>query len=99
MTDNYIQLGGVVVMVMAFIELIKFLINKYSTKPAFNGTNKAILQELQTQNTNHLEHIQLGMDTGFDRMVDCQQKQTDRICSKLDILICGISEVKGRLDK
>ena len=62
MPKEYLEMGALFIVVMALIKLIEFLINKYTTKAPFNGTSKAILQELQTQNQNHLHSISVQID-------------------------------------
>lgn len=69
MTPEALQLGGVVAVVIAFIELLKFVINKYS--PAQGGVyggkvdleiGKLVTKETRNENdivelkTNHLKH-------------------------------------------
>ena len=62
MPKEYLEMGALFIVVMALIKLIEFLINKYTVKTPFNGTSKAILQELQTQNQNHLHSISVQID-------------------------------------
>lgn len=71
--------------------------NTREKKEPFNGMSKLILDEMKKQNENHLEHIQSGINEGFSQMRDCQERQTTRLCEKLDILIMAIGELKGRL--
>jgi hypothetical protein len=95
---KYTELGGMFVISLALIELVKYLINR-SKPTGFNGSTKAILHELETQNSNHLTHIQNGIEVGFDKICEVQQRCADRICEKLDRIIESNGEIKGRLSK
>lgn len=68
MSSDYFQLGGIVVIAISLIELIKFIINKYTAKNTINGTGKAILDQLRIQNENHLRSISQEINSGFDRL-------------------------------
>lgn len=67
-----IELGAIFALSLGLIELLKYSITLLSNKKPTNGTNKAILDELKVQNENHLEHLQVSVGEGFNRMIECQ---------------------------
>ena len=93
--NQYLEIGGVVGLFALFI--VQYFNSQKLKKDPLNGTGKLILTELQTQNNNHLEHLQSSMDIGFKNMIDKQDDCTVRICEKLDSLIMAIGELKGML--
>jgi hypothetical protein len=104
MNEQYLQLGATFVVAMALIELIKYIIGRYTaTKP--NGsedkkeTEKAILEQVQLVNENHLDHIQAGIDKLNDITL-CGFKELTTTSRDGDgKMIALLSEIKGQLSK
>ncbi len=99
MNSEYLQLGGMFIIAYSLIELVKFIINKYTAKAPFNGTSKAILTELQTQNQNHLHEISIqisemcnNINLGNDKVVDAIKTMHTDLASRL-------GEIKGVLSQ
>jgi hypothetical protein len=104
MPIEYIQLGAVFILAMSLIELVKYVVGKYQKSNGSDNAKKEatevatalrietanIASELKMQNENHLTHIGNDINIGFDRMCDYQQKCTDRMCQKLDMVIMRI---------
>jgi hypothetical protein len=94
---QYIELGGIAGLFALFI--VQYFQYAKQKKDPMNGTGKMILQELQTQNNNHLEHIEDGINDGFKNMGNKQDNCANRICEKLDTLIIAIVELKGMMKR
>ena len=89
---DYGLIGLIFGMMLGLIELVKFVINKYTNKDtvseAFkNGNGKLILKAIERQNDNHLTHIKDEMNNGFTRVVDCYSQKCDKMI-----------EILGRID-
>ena len=98
---EYLELG-IVGALFAFA-IYQYFQNQKNSKTLLNsngdGLGKKILEELQTQNANHLHTIQGEINIGFDRLVDKQDECTNRLAQKLDLLIQGISKIEGKLNR
>jgi hypothetical protein len=70
---QYIELGGIAGLFALFI-VQYFQYQKVKSNP-MNGTGKAILTELQNQNSNHLEHLQRAVEKLNDDANDWHRKQ------------------------
>lgn len=104
MNEQYLQLGATFVVAMALIELIKYIVGRYTaTKP--NGiedrkeTEKAILAQVQLVNENHLDHIQAGIDKLNDTTLCGFKELTTTNRDGNEKLIALLSEIKGNLGK
>jgi hypothetical protein len=87
---QYLELGGIAGLFALFIT--QYFQTQRSKKDPLNGTGKAILQELQTQNGNHLEHIQQGITDGFKELQNSIHTDNMKIVELL-------GEIKGNLNK
>lgn len=71
-----LQLGATFAIAMALIELIKWIISKFTEKDSVNKNAlnneslKAISAQLELQNSNHLNHIEQAINNGNDKVVE-----------------------------
>lgn len=72
--------------IIAVVALLGY--QKIFTKPkeTFNGTGKAILDEMKTQNSNHLVHLQECMTKGFDKIAEKQDKTNELLFELLGLV-------------
>lgn len=56
MTQETIQLGATFAIAMALIELVKFVVGKYTN--ASGDKSKEILEQVTKTNENHLPHVE-----------------------------------------
>ena len=100
MTEQYLQLGATFIVAMSLIELIKYIVGKYTaTKPNGKETEKAILTQIQLTNGNHLDHIQIGIDRLNDSMACGFKELTATNRDGNEKMISLLSEIKGNLGK
>ena len=85
MTPEMIQLGGVFILALSLIELVKFIITKYTRNG--NGkvedTLKGLLKQAELANNNHMTHIY----SEIKRQTEQHERQVElltKICSILD---------------
>ncbi|MCK9369586.1 hypothetical protein M0R04_06735 [Candidatus Dojkabacteria bacterium] len=100
MNENLLELGTVAILFLLFIReffaYLKAKQNNNGTNGNSNGngsnsvTDKAILKELQTMNSNHLHTIQQVIETGNARLVDVIHGDNNKMIELL-------GEIKGRL--
>ena len=95
---DLIDLGGTIVVVFGFIWLL-YQQNKQKKQPFNNGMSKLILDELKTQNANHLQGIsrQIGelcdkINENNDRLIDTIHQDNQRVSQLL-------GEIKGILSR
>jgi len=95
---DLIDLGGTIVVVFGFIWLL-YQENKQKKQPLNNGMSKLILDELKTQNANHLQGIsrQIGelcdkINENNDRLIDTIHQDNQRVSQLL-------GEIKGILSR
>ena len=95
---DLIDLGGTIVVVFGFIWLL-YQQNKQKKQPLNNGMSKLILDELKTQNANHLQGIsrQIGelcdkINENNDRLIDTIHQDNQRVSQLL-------GEIKGILSR
>lgn len=96
-TIDMFQLGGVFILAMSLIEIIKLLVNKFIVK-SNGGINKEILDQISLTNGNHLNHIQEGIDKldcttseGFIKLGEIAQTNNKE-------LVILLTEIKGALN-
>lgn len=85
---QYLEIGGIAGLFALFI--VQYFQSQKSRKDPLNGTGKLILEELQKQSGNHLEHIQKGINDGFNDLKDAIHNDNVKIIELL-------GEIKGRL--
>ncbi len=91
LSPEQLQLGAVAIIFLFFLK--EFFVYLKSRKSGSNNYfSKQILEELKTQNQNHLHTINQEMNTGFDRLAEIIHSDNLTIISLL-------SEIKGRLDR
>lgn len=95
MTQETLQLGGMFAIAYSLIELVKFIINKYTKNGGGRSTEKnseAILAELITMNNNHLHSLEIAINNGNEKMT---KAIADGNMKVIEIL----GEIKGNLQK
>ena len=90
------QLGALAIIFFLFVkEFFSYL------KGRKNGTgiNQAILDQLQTQNSNHLHTITEEITKGFDKLECSVSRLNDTTRNGQEKMIGILSEIKGQLSK
>lgn len=91
---EYLNIGAVaIVFVFCVKEFFKWL-GKKGQKGELNGYGKLLLDEMKTQNQNHLHTIETGMNDGFDRIVDTLNNNDKQIIQLLGEIKGVISRIK-----
>jgi hypothetical protein len=80
MTQEYIQAGTAVGVVMALIKLIEYIVGRFTNKTSSSADydkevalHEKMSSQLELMNTNHLNHIESAIISGHDKIVDAIQ--------------------------
>ena len=101
MEQDLLQLGGVFVLGMGLLEVVKLLINKFVVKPEnkteFNS--EAILDELVKMNGNHLVHVESAIREGNKEVATAINASiTSQNAGNL-MLAQALGKIEGLLEK
>ena len=89
--SEYVELGAIGAL---FLVAIREFFNYLKTKKQGSNSNfnQQIFQELQTMNTNHLNHIQGAIESGNKTLLEALHKDNMQ-------MIQVLGEIKGLLSK
>ena len=94
-SESILQLGAVAVIFLFAVREFFAYLKSRKEAPAVNNSgghlNQAILQELQTMNTNHLHSLQEAINDGNNRIVDAINNGNIK---QIELL----GEIKGKLE-
>ena len=76
-------LGGAGVVLWIIYKIISVIFGR--KKDPINGSGKAILAELKTQNENHLHSMENGMMAGFDKIANKQDRTNELLFELLGL--------------
>ncbi len=90
-SPEQLNLGAVAIIFLFFLKEFFTYLKSRKNSPG-NGFSKQILEELKTQNQNHLHTINQEMNTGFDRLAEIIHTDNTKIIELL-------ARIEGRLSK